>query len=159
MGGGRSRVLGAQGSRTGYSDMAFKHGVTGGYFVQGNPLVCGMDKSTMCMEKIGKPSKVQRIAQSDKVSSYPTKQRSLTTSKSYRYRFKLIDSPKCRACGINDSILHMIFICRRHTMARITLRTTFELGPMLRKAQALQAVFEFFNPQLTTYARYSGGSA
>ena len=88
------------------------------------------------------------------------------TTKSYRYRFKLIDSPKCRTCGIDDSISHRIFICRRHIMARITLRRKitkinirFELGPMLRNAQALQALYEFFKPQLTTYPRYSGGSA
>ena len=88
------------------------------------------------------------------------------TTKSYRYRFKLIDSPKCRTCGVDDSISHRVFICRRHIMARITLRRKitkinirFELGPMLRNAQALQALYEFFKPQLTTYPRYSGGSA
>ncbi|EIM22495.1 hypothetical protein WALSEDRAFT_32166 [Wallemia mellicola CBS 633.66] len=88
------------------------------------------------------------------------------TTKSYRYRFKLIDSPKCSTCGIDDSILHRIFICRRHIMARITLRRKitkinirFELGPMFRNAQALQAPYEFFKLQLTTYPRYSGGSA
>ena len=37
------------------------------------------------------------------------------TTKSYRYRFKLIDSPKCRTCGIDDSISHRIFICRRQS--------------------------------------------
>lgn len=44
------------------------------------------------------------------------------TTKLYRYRFKLIHSPKWRTCGADDSILHRIFICRRHIMARITLR-------------------------------------
>ncbi|TIC13367.1 hypothetical protein E3Q13_03948 [Wallemia mellicola] len=71
-----------------------------------------------------------------------------------------------RTCGVDDSISHRVFICRRHIMARITLRRKinkinirFELGSMLRNAQALQALYEFFKPQLITYARYSGGSA
>ncbi|TIC66941.1 hypothetical protein E3Q02_01635 [Wallemia mellicola] len=70
-----------------------------------------------------------------------------------------------RTCGADDSISLRIFICRRHIMARITLRRKitninirFELGPMLRDAQALQALHEFFQPQMTTYPRYSGGS-
>ncbi|TIB62392.1 hypothetical protein E3P78_02424 [Wallemia ichthyophaga] len=87
------------------------------------------------------------------------------TTKSYRYRFRLIDSPKCRACGTEDNISHRIFICRKHTMTRITLRRKitkinirFDLGPILRNAHSIQVLYEFFKPQLNTYQRYFGGS-
>ncbi|TIA95651.1 hypothetical protein E3P94_03608, partial [Wallemia ichthyophaga] len=75
------------------------------------------------------------------------------TTKYYRYRFRLIDSPKCSACGTEDTITHKIFICRKHIMARITLRRKitkinirFELGPILRNSHSLQALYEFFKP-------------
>ncbi|TIB35827.1 hypothetical protein E3P84_01196 [Wallemia ichthyophaga] len=87
------------------------------------------------------------------------------TTKSYRYRFRLIDSPKYSAYGTEDTISHRIFILKRHIMARITLRRKitkinirFELGPILRNTHSLQALYEFFKPQLTTYQRYSDGS-
>ncbi|TIB27553.1 hypothetical protein E3P86_04116 [Wallemia ichthyophaga] len=58
-----------------------------------------------------------------------------------------------------------IFICRKHTMTRITLRRNitkinirFDLGPILRNAHSLQAHYEFFKPQLNTYQRYFDGS-
>ncbi|TIB26030.1 hypothetical protein E3P86_04163, partial [Wallemia ichthyophaga] len=78
------------------------------------------------------------------------------TTKSYRYRFKLTDSAKCSTCRLDDTIPHRIFICSRHIMARITLRRKilalgirFELGPMLRNAKSLQALYEFFKPQIS----------
>ncbi|TIB68996.1 hypothetical protein E3P77_00795 [Wallemia ichthyophaga] len=87
------------------------------------------------------------------------------TTKSYRYRFRLIDLPKYSAYGTEDTISHRIFILKRHIMARITLRRKitkiniwFELGPILRNTHFLQALYEFFKPQLTTYQRYSDGS-
>ena len=77
------------------------------------------------------------------------------TTKSYRYRFRLIDSPKCSTCRLDDTISHRVFICRKHFMARITLKKKiaalgirFELGPMLRNASSLQALYEFLRPQL-----------
>ncbi|TIB38701.1 hypothetical protein E3P86_01481 [Wallemia ichthyophaga] len=36
------------------------------------------------------------------------------TTKSYLFRFRLIDSPKCSARGTKDTISHRIFICKRH---------------------------------------------
>ena len=76
-------------------------------------------------------------------------------TKSYRYRFRLTDNPKCNTCRLDDTISHRIFICRRHRMARLTLRKKinalgirFELGPMLRKAKISQALYEFFRPQV-----------
>lgn len=78
------------------------------------------------------------------------------TTKSYRYRFKLTDSAKCSTCRLDDTIPHRIFICSRHIMARIALRRKilalgirFELGPMLRNAKSLQALYEFFKPQIS----------
>ncbi|TIB30550.1 hypothetical protein E3P84_03309 [Wallemia ichthyophaga] len=73
--------------------------------------------------------------------------------------------PATNACGTEDTISHRIF-CKRHIMARITLRKNitkinirFELVPILRNAHSLRALYEFFKLQLTTYQRYSSGSA
>ena len=84
-------------------------------------------------------------------------------TKSYRYRFRLTDSPKCNTCRLDDTISHRIFICRRHITSRSTLRkkinalgVRFELGPMLRNAKTLQALYEFFRPQVFSSVMTSG---
>ena len=84
-------------------------------------------------------------------------------TKSYRYRFRLTDNPKCNTCRLDDTISHRIFICRRHIKARLTLRKKvvsmgirFELGPMLRNAKTLQALYEFFRPQVSSRVMTSG---
>ena len=70
-------------------------------------------------------------------------------TKSYRYRFRLTDNPKCDTFCLDDTITHRIFICRRHIKTRLTLRKKiiamgirFELGPMLRNAKTLQALYD-----------------
>ena len=85
------------------------------------------------------------------------------TTKSYRYRFRLTDNPKCNTCRLDDTISHRIFICRRHIKARLTLRKKvvsmgirFELGPMLRNAKTLQALYDFFRPQVSSRVMTSG---
>ena len=84
-------------------------------------------------------------------------------TKSYRYRFRLTDYPKCNTCRLDDTISHRIFICRRHITSRSTLRkkinalgVRFELGPMLRNAKTLQALYEFFRPQVFSSVMTSG---
>ena len=84
-------------------------------------------------------------------------------TKPYRYRFRLTDNPKCNICRLDDTISHRIFICRRHIKARLTLRKKvvsmgirFELGPMLRNAKTLQALYEFFRPQVSSRVMTSG---
>ncbi|EOR00813.1 hypothetical protein J056_000623 [Wallemia ichthyophaga EXF-994] len=34
----------------------------------------------------------------------------LLITKSYRHRFKIIDSPRCSTCGVDDTISHRIFV-------------------------------------------------
>ena len=86
-------------------------------------------------------------------------------TKSYRYRFRLTDNPKCNTCRLDDTIPHRIFICRRYIIARSTLRKRinalgirFELGPMLRNAKTLQALYDFFRPQVSSRVMTSGHS-
>ena len=84
-------------------------------------------------------------------------------TKSYRHRFRLTDNPKCDTFCLDDTISHRIFICRRHIKARLTLRKKiiamgirFELSPMLRNAKTLQALYEFFRPQVSSRVMTSG---
>ena len=84
-------------------------------------------------------------------------------TKSYRHRFRLTDNPKCDTFCLDDTITHRIFICRRHIKTRLTLRKKiiamgirFELGPMLRNAKTLQALYEFFKPQVLSRVMTSG---
>ena len=86
-------------------------------------------------------------------------------TKSYRYRFRLTDNSKCNTCRLDDTIPHRIFICRKYIIARLTLRKRinalgirFELGPMLRNAKALQALYGFFRPQVSSRVMTSGHS-
>ena len=86
-------------------------------------------------------------------------------TKSYRYRFRLTDNPKCNTCRLDDTVPHRIFICRRYIIARSTLRKRinalgirFELGPMLRNAKTLQALYDFFRPQVSSRVMTSGHS-
>ena len=84
-------------------------------------------------------------------------------TESYRYRFRLTDNPKCNTCRLDDTVPHRIFICRRYIIARSTLRKRinalgirFELGPMLRNAKTLQALYDFFRPQVSSRVMTSG---
>ena len=84
-------------------------------------------------------------------------------TKSYRYRFRLTDNSKCNTCRLYDTISHRIFFCRRHVMARLTLRKKinvlgirFELGPMLLNTKTLQALYDFFKPQVSSRVMTSG---
>ncbi|TIB04303.1 hypothetical protein E3P94_00247, partial [Wallemia ichthyophaga] len=50
------------------------------------------------------------------------------TAKSYRFRFKLSDSPLYSKCSEVDIITHMIFRCRKFDQARLSLRRIYGLG-------------------------------
>ncbi|TIA98889.1 hypothetical protein E3P92_02542 [Wallemia ichthyophaga] len=87
------------------------------------------------------------------------------TAKSYRFRFKLSDSPLCSKCNEVDSITNRIFRCRKFDQAGLFLRKRiyglglrFEMKYMLSNEEALKSLYEFFKNQHSTHPPASGSS-
>ena len=94
------------------------------------------------------PRKARIIATQLRSGHFPT-------IKTYRYRFKLSDSPRCTTCNIDDTIFHRIFVCKRFNNLRIQLRQQlyekqcrFEFNSMMHNSEALLALTKFFTTQV-----------